>query len=69
MGAEQQLLWGVGMVQEELLDDTREDGNQPERDRRRKKKEKRNHWENGVARFQQRHLSSFFNSSRARGSR
>lgn len=40
MGAEQQLLWGVGMVQEELLDDTREDGNQPERDRRRKKERK-----------------------------
>lgn len=31
----------VGMVQEELLDDTREDGNKPERDRRKKKEKKR----------------------------
>lgn len=28
------------MVQEQLLDDTREDGNKPERDRRRKKERK-----------------------------
>lgn len=44
----------VGMVQEELLDDMRENRNKPERDRRRgkKKKEKRNHWDNAAARFQ-----------------
>lgn len=39
------------MVQEELLDDMREDGNRPERDRRREnKKEKRNGWDNAAAR-------------------
>lgn len=38
MGAEQQLLWGVGMVQEELLDDTREDGNQGQKKEKRKKR-------------------------------